>query len=138
MQVKITNGAVEKYPYSFQQLKNDNPQVSFPSIPTPALLLEYGIYEISLTQPEYNKDTHHVEETTPTLIDGAWTQAWNIIAFTDEELAQRESKRLAGLELERAKAYQTESDPLFFKAQRGEATMQEWLDKVAEIKARYV
>lgn len=25
----------------------------------------------------------------------------------------------------------------FFKAQRGEVTMQEWLDKVAEIKDRY-
>ena len=37
----------------------------------------------------------------------------------------------------RRQAYQTESDPLFFKAQRGEATQQDWLDKVAEIKARW-
>ena len=34
-------------------------------------------------------------------------------------------------------AYIAEADPLFFKAQRGEATMEEWQDKVAEIKARY-
>lgn len=34
-------------------------------------------------------------------------------------------------------AYQTESDPLFFQYQRGEATEQDWLDKVAEIKARF-
>jgi hypothetical protein len=34
-------------------------------------------------------------------------------------------------------AYQFEADPLFFKAQRGEATLQEWQDKIAEIKARY-
>ena len=37
----------------------------------------------------------------------------------------------------RATAYAAESDPLFFKAQRGEATMQEWQSKVAEIKAKY-
>ena len=37
----------------------------------------------------------------------------------------------------RSRAYQAESDPLFFKAQRGEATEQEWLDAVAAIKARY-
>lgn len=37
----------------------------------------------------------------------------------------------------RAEAYRAESDPLFFKAQRGEATMDEWLAKVAEIKARF-
>lgn len=38
---------------------------------------------------------------------------------------------------QRQSAYQTESDPLFFKYQRGEATEQDWLDKVAEIKARF-
>ena len=37
----------------------------------------------------------------------------------------------------RSDAYKNESDPLFFKAQRGEATMDEWLAKVAEIKARF-
>jgi hypothetical protein len=39
---------------------------------------------------------------------------------------------------QRQQAYTAESDPLFFKAQRGEATMEEWQAKVAEIKARYL
>ena len=37
----------------------------------------------------------------------------------------------------RRAAYAAEADPLFFKAQRGEATMPEWQAKVAEIKTRY-
>ena len=37
----------------------------------------------------------------------------------------------------RAAAYKAESDPLFFKYQRSEATEQEWLDKIEEIKLRY-
>jgi hypothetical protein len=37
----------------------------------------------------------------------------------------------------RAEAYRIEADPLFFKAQRGEATVEEWQAKVAEIKMRY-
>ena len=37
----------------------------------------------------------------------------------------------------RRAAYQAEADPLFFKSQRGEATHEDWLAKVAEIKARY-
>lgn len=37
----------------------------------------------------------------------------------------------------RSKAYKKEADPLFFKAQRGEVTMQTWLDKVEEIRQRY-
>jgi len=37
----------------------------------------------------------------------------------------------------RRAAYTAEADPLFFKAQRGEATQADWLAKIAEIKARY-
>jgi len=46
-------------------------------------------------------------------------------------------EKAEALRMEKQYAYQTESDPLFFKWQRGEATEQAWLDKVAEIKARY-
>jgi hypothetical protein len=37
----------------------------------------------------------------------------------------------------RQKAYRDESDPLFFRYQRGDATREEWLDKIQEIKNRY-
>ena len=37
----------------------------------------------------------------------------------------------------RAAAYVAESDPLYFKAARGESTAAEWLAKIAEIKARF-
>jgi hypothetical protein len=40
-------------------------------------------------------------------------------------------------EANRKAAYTTEADPLFFMSQRGEATVEEWQAKVAEIKARY-
>jgi hypothetical protein len=38
---------------------------------------------------------------------------------------------------QRAIAFAAEADPLFFKAQRGEATLDEWSAKVAEIRTRY-
>jgi hypothetical protein len=37
----------------------------------------------------------------------------------------------------RQAAYQAEADPLYFGFQRGENTEQDWLDRVAEIRARY-
>lgn len=37
----------------------------------------------------------------------------------------------------RQAAYASESDPIFFMSQRGEATVEEWTAKVAEIKALY-
>jgi len=50
---------------------------------------------------------------------------------------QEQERKVADAEANRRHAYREESDPLFFKAQRGEATMQEWEDKVAEIKERF-
>ena len=49
-----------------------------------------------------------------------------------EAEAQRMSAQQA-----RAAAYASEADPLFFKAQRGEATIEEWQSTVADIRARF-
>lgn len=59
------------------------------------------------------------------------TYDWN-----GSEWVKSDRENLANKSL-RAIAYKEESDPLFFKWQRGDATEQEWLDKVAEIKQRY-
>lgn len=40
-------------------------------------------------------------------------------------------------EKQRAAAFAAEADPLFFKAQRGEAALEEWRAKVEEIRNRY-
>lgn len=43
----------------------------------------------------------------------------------------------AAVTASREAAYRSESDPLFFKYQRGEVAEQLWLEKIAEIKARF-
>jgi hypothetical protein len=136
MHIKLTNNIPEAY--SIGQLRRDNPQVSFPKSIPDDTLAEYSVYPLTIAdQPTYDQATHRIEEGTPVLVDGVWTQAWNVIALTAEEIAQQQADHAAQVEAQRAKAYRNESDPLFFKSQRGEATHQEWLDKVAEIKARY-
>jgi hypothetical protein len=50
-------------------------------------------------------------------------------------VAQEQQKKQA--ENGRRKAYFSESDPLFFKAQRGESTIEEWNSKVIEIRNRF-
>jgi hypothetical protein len=55
----------------------------------------------------------------------------------DAEVARLTALEPARIATEnRRAAYIAEADPLFFKAQRGEATLDEWQAKVAEIKAR--
>lgn len=71
-----------------------------------------------------------------------------VIQLTPEEIAQVQAQAEQATQAEtqwkidnaaqlRKTAYIVEADPLFFKAQRGEATMEEWQAKVAEIKARF-
>ena len=50
--------------------------------------------------------------------------------------AERQRLQEKAIEEARLQAYRDESDPLFFKWQRGEATKEKWLAKVAEIKER--
>ena len=73
---------------------------------------------------------------------GAFDEQGNQVPI-DESAVATEIERLIPIQLakgateNRRSAYIVEADPLFFKAQRGEATMQEWQAKVAEIKARF-
>jgi hypothetical protein len=70
------------------------------------------------------------------------------VPFTAQEQAEYDTKKAAWdagandrhnaeVKRRRAAAYAAETDSLFFKSQRGEATVQEWQNKVAEIKARF-
>jgi len=78
--------------------------------------------------------------------DGDYIAAWDHLALTrptDEQLeavdgaaylVKMQRKEICA---NRAAAYASEADPLFFKSQRGEATIEEWQAKVAEIRSRY-
>ena len=65
----------------------------------------------------------------PVQLDQAKVDAAAVIVAQEQAL---ESTRQA-----RAAALAAEADPLFFKAQRGEATTQEWEAAVAAIRARF-
>jgi hypothetical protein len=72
-------------------------------------------------------------------ITNAETGEVTLRPFTQEEIAAILAKQPSREEQETARraAYTVEADPIFFMAQRGEATMAEWEAKVAEIKARF-
>ena len=72
------------------------------------------------------------------IITNAQTGEVTIRDMTPEEIAAlRPQITHEDQEVSRKRAYREEADPLFFKAQRGETTVEEWQAKVNEIKARY-
>lgn len=66
--VKITNGAVARYPYSVGQLRRDNPNVSFPRNVPVEIMRRYGMRPVTVeAMPEYDPLTQKVTTaTTPT------------------------------------------------------------------------
>lgn len=58
-------------------------------------------------------------------------------SFIPKPQPEPEPPTLEQQQVARADAYAKEADPIFFKWQRSEATEQEWLDKIEEIKLRY-
>jgi len=65
----------------------------------------------------------------PVKLDQAKVDAAAVIVAQEQALATARRNRAA--------AYAAEADPLFFKAQRGEVTVEEWEVKVEEIRQRY-
>ena len=89
MHALITNGAVEKYPYTIGNLRRDNPQTSFPKRPNDALLAEWGMRPVSKTDRPDVDHTKNVTEGTPVRNGDTWTQVWDVTEATAEEIAQR-------------------------------------------------
>jgi hypothetical protein len=97
MYALIQAGAVVAYPYSIGQFQADNPHVALPMSPTTAQLNEVGIYAVTPASPPAAPVGQVVEETTPELVSGQWTQAWAVRAATPDEVTQQEQALLADI-----------------------------------------
>ncbi len=137
MHVLAPNLVVERYPYSIGALRKDNPNTSFPKNPTESQLAEWNVYIVHPTPRPEVDHTKNVREINPVRKNNAWIQAWEVTDATESEINERLAQQKEQAREGRKEAYREEADPLFFKAQRGEATMDEWLAKVEEIKQRF-
>ena len=113
------------------------------------------MYKVYLTdnlviQDVFNTDTYLDESVTTYQITQAEfiqiqdSKRFDFWQYKDGKLVESEFKSEilrnefnAQQKQRRQFAYQKESDPIFMKFQRGEATKEEWEAKVAEIVARY-
>lgn len=135
MHAKIENGVVVEYPII--NLRQRLPDASLPEdLTNDAALPEGYVYVRAGEPPQYDAATQRIESIGPVLNGDLWFTGYAVVDMTTEEVAAAADARKKMAYESRRVAYQQEADPLFFKAQRGEATMDDWLAKVAEIKAR--
>jgi len=139
MYVLAPNQVVEKFPYSVEEMRSDNPQTSFPANPTNETLAEFNVFPVVSTGVVHNPITQVATQDGCAYVSERqrWETTWTVRDKTAEEMASDEAAYMAQVDEQRAEAYRNESDPIFFMWQRNEATEQQWLDKVAEIKIRH-
>jgi len=88
--------------------------------------------------PDNSVITKYIDENHAVVIEKGLSDEWESASQSPILEPYVEPAPYApDMDLMRQAAYQKESDPLYFKWQRGEATQQQWLDKIAEIKSRY-
>lgn len=74
------------YPVSEYEIKQANPRTSFPIPFEPGA--GYAVVQPS-TQPPHDAKTHKAIEIAPVLGEGVWTQQWDIVPLTPEEILAR-------------------------------------------------
>lgn len=82
--LKITNGQPEIY--SIEQLRRDNPNTSFPTVLSDALLAQWDVYPYTVQdQPSVDYMTQTVTPTSLAQVNGAWTQGWEVSNLSVED-----------------------------------------------------
>lgn len=136
MHARIENGAVAEYPII--NLRQRLPDVSLPSDLTDDSALPEGYVCVKPAAfPQHDPATQRVVGIGPVLNGDHWEQGYEVIDLTAEEIAANAEQRKQAAYAARRDAYSMESDPIYFQWKRGKATEQDWLDKIAEIKARF-
>jgi hypothetical protein len=79
-----------RWPYSLQQLREDEPSRSFSVAPSDAEYAYFDVYRFEdvvalVDPPEFNPYTHRLEQRTPVEIDGVLTQQWQEVELTPAE-----------------------------------------------------
>jgi len=82
------NEMIVQYPFTRSDLLAAHPNVSFPFNLTAEDLEPFGVYILAESlKPEDTREMRAVE-LEPQLIDGVWTQVWDMREATAEELAE--------------------------------------------------
>jgi len=87
MYILVYSQQVIKDNYSFNDLKRENPSVSFPQIAPDSLLEEYGVFKIDITPPSYNEATQvaSLSGYTYNNVSLSWEPIWMLRYKTLEE-----------------------------------------------------
>jgi hypothetical protein len=84
MFVKVTDGQLTKYPYTLNELRRENPQISFPPQIPDETLASFDVYPVeTVSAPDLDSKTHR-HTSTAELVDGKWIQVWQVVEISQD------------------------------------------------------
>tara|TARA_B100000902_G_scaffold397076_1_gene459785 strand:- start:3720 stop:4172 length:453 start_codon:yes stop_codon:yes gene_type:complete len=85
---KINGTEIEQYPYTLNDLRKDNPNVSFPAEITDEIKTTYGIADVNENdKPSFDPLTENIVEAPMTIVDGVVQINYIKKDFSEEEKA---------------------------------------------------
>lgn len=93
MYAKISGGTVAKFPYTFGDLRKDNPNVSFPKNITTNIMQKYGMVGVlEGPKPTLTANQRSQRNALPTKQDGGyWMIEYTAVDLTAEEITARDN-----------------------------------------------
>lgn len=116
-----------QYPYTYSQLRTDNPHTSFPLTVDAQLLQEWNVFSVLPVQKPFVNYTKTVVEGMPVLVDNNWWQTWNIIDATQEEMSSRTALRAKEIRQLRNKELSNSDWVITYSVENNTPVPNEWL-----------
>lgn len=92
--VKIKDGNIEKYPYTEYDLRQENPNISYPNIIGYGFFIEAGAFPVQVSERPEGDHTKNISEGSPEeFLPGIWKQTWVVEDASDEEIAFRVERK---------------------------------------------
>lgn len=126
MHALVSDGQVQKYPYTIGMLRRDNPTTSFPRKPTEELLQSWGVQRVFAVERPVVDHTKNVTEATPVEVDGAWTQVWVVTEASEAEVVQRNDEAAARIREQRSRLLAESDWIVVFHTEKGTNIPFEW------------
>jgi hypothetical protein len=86
MHAKIIDGVVVAWPYLNDQIKADNPNVSFPAVLAGHDLSDFGVVTVLQEAIPATKWNERAIPQTPEFFNGSWVGRWVVESLNDEEV----------------------------------------------------
>jgi hypothetical protein len=89
------NIKTNQYPFPPDQLRAENPNVSFHSVMGDDLLADYSVFPVRQTDaPSFDALTHKAVEAAPIQVGGEWVQQWAVEALSEAEALFAQQQQL--------------------------------------------